>query len=229
MRLDVITPEVELSTGFILDARGRIVSTREPHPSRGPLLSIIRSATACAWAVRDDVADDTANRIAALLVTEPLERDLRLPPIHAATYLSLTGGQVGFAGPEFTFPQELTADPNVVVVKDERLLQRHFHGWQPGEIAAGCAPVLAVLSDGYPVSVCFCARRAQYTAAAGLETAAAFRGRGFGPRVTAAWALAVRATGRTPLYSAAWSNAASLAVARKLRLVDQASFWSICE
>jgi len=53
---------------------------------------------------------------------------------------------------------------------------------------------------------CFCARRSDAAAEAGLETAEAFRGRGFGPRVTAAWAWAIRATGRIPLYSTAWTN-----------------------
>ena len=64
---------------------------------------------------------------------------------------------------------------------------------------------------------------------AGGETAEAFRSRGFGPRVTAAWALAIRATGRVPLYSTAWTNHASLSVARKLGLVAYASTWSLSD
>jgi hypothetical protein len=77
------------------------------------------------------------------------------------------------------------------------------------------------------VSVCFCARQSAAAAEAGLETAERFRGRGLGPRVTAAWALAIRASGRLPLYSTSWSNEASLAVARKLRLEACASDWSL--
>ncbi len=116
-----------------------------------------------------------------------------------------------------------------MVVEDERLLERHFRGWVPGEIAAGRSPVLAIVEAGYPVSVCFCARRSEVAAEAGLETAEAFRGRGFGSRVTAAWALAVRATGRVPLYSTSWTNEASLAVARKLGLAAYASTWSLSD
>jgi hypothetical protein len=37
--------------------------------------------------------------------------------------------------------------------------------------------------------------------------------------VVAAWANAIRAGGRIPLYGTAWSNASSRAVARKLGLV----------
>jgi predicted GNAT family acetyltransferase len=86
---------------------------------------------------------------------------------------------------------------------------------------------MAVLEDGYAVSVCFCARRSIGAAEAGLETAPAFRGRGLAARVTTAWAAAVRATGRTPLYSTSWANASSLAVASKLELRIYATDWNI--
>jgi len=132
-------------------------------------------------------------------------------------------------GPCFTFPEALAHPTDVVLVEDERLLERNFRGWVPGEIAAGRSPVLAIVEDGNPVSVCFCARRSDSAAEAGLETAQAFRGRGFGSRVTTAWALAIRATGRVPLYSTAWTNHASLSVARKMGLVEYASTWSISD
>jgi len=225
----LITPEVELKTGFVLDDRGRIVSTREPRSSHGPLLTIIRSSTETAWAVHKDVPEEQAEQIAVLARQEPAVRELRAAPVYAAEYLALTKGRPGFAGPALTFPETLAPAGEVVAVEDERWLERHFGGWQLGEISAGRAPVLAVIENGVPVSICFCARRSDATAAAGLETAEGFRGRGFGPRVTAAWAMAVRAVGRVPLYSAAWSNAASLAVARKLGLTAHASFWSTSE
>jgi hypothetical protein len=233
--LDVSTPAIELATGFILDERGRIVSTREPQATSGPLFIIVRSATQCAWAIRHDVPSDVAEKMAALAAEESPIHDLRAAPMHADEYVALSGGQLGFSGPAFTFPersplpQTLSASVGVVQVDDERYLQRNFRGWELGEIGAGRAPVMAVIEDGYPVSICFCARRSESAAAAGLETAEAFRGRGFGSRVTAAWALAIRATGRVPLYSAAWTNAPSLAVARKLGLTPHASEWSVSE
>lgn len=64
---------------------------------------------------------------------------------------------------------------------------------------------------------------------AGLETAEAYRGRGFGAHVTAAWAAEIRASGRMPLYSTFWDNHASLAVARKLGLLAYASSWSLTD
>jgi hypothetical protein len=224
-----MTPELELKTGFVLDDRGRIVSTREPRAAHGPLFTIIRSATESAWAVHQDVPEELSEQIAVLARREPLAGDLRSAPVYAAEYLSLTGGRPGFAGPAFIFPETLAPLAGVALVDDERWLLRNFRDWQPGEISGGRAPVWAVIEDGFPVSICFCARRSDTAAAAGLETAEAYRGRGFGSRVTTAWAMAVRAVGRVPLYSAAWSNEPSLAVARKLGLTAHAAFWSVSE
>lgn len=64
-------------------------------------------------------------------------------------------------------------------------------------------------------------------AEAGIETVAPFRGRGYAPRVAIAWARQVRSLGLTPLYSTDWSNHASLAVARKLKLVPFAADFSV--
>jgi predicted GNAT family acetyltransferase len=114
-----------------------------------------------------------------------------------------------------------------VLVEDDRALNVNFRGWVPGEIAAGCAPVMGVVVDGHPVSICYCARRSDVAAEAGVDTAPGYQRRGYAVRVTAAWALAMRASGRIPLYSTSWTNTASLAVARKLGLLVYASDWTI--
>ncbi len=234
------TPDLHLNTAFILNDEGRITSTREPGAQRGPLFSLVRSATRCRWAVRADVPNDLARELDRLAREELPALDFREAPVHAVRYVSLLGGRIGSShdavtksrqsdGPLFTFPDVVAQPADVVVVEDERLLEHHFRGWVAGEIAAGRAPVLAIVEDSFPVSVCFCARRSDVAAEAGLETAAQFRGRGFGPRVTRAWALAIRSSGRIPLYSTSWTNAASLAVARKLGLMAYASHWDLSD
>jgi hypothetical protein len=75
-----------------------------------------------------------------------------------------------------------------VRIENEELLNHHLPGWFPGEIAAARFPVMNVVVDGYPVSACCCARRSTVGTEAGLDTTEHFRGRGFGPAVTAAWA-----------------------------------------
>jgi hypothetical protein len=231
------TPELHLVTSYVLNADGRIVSTREPGGTRGPLLTVIRGLSSCAWAVREDVPPDLCRELDLIARDEPPAVDLHDPPVHAQRYLSVLAGRVAavtFAdkftqsdGPAFSFPDSLPNPGEVAVVEGEDPLAHHFRGWVPGEIAAGRAPVLAVLDQGRPVSVCFCARRSEVAAEAGLETAEAYRRRGFGARVTAAWALAIRASGLIPLYSTAWTNHGSRGVARRLNLEAFASSWSL--
>ena len=145
--------------------------------------------------------------------------------MHAEQYKSLVNGGVD-SGPAFTFPEKIVQPRRTVLIDEIQLLDHHFSGWKAGEIPERM-PIVAVVEEGYPVSVCFCARRSNVAAEAGLETAVAYRGRGLGPRVAAAWALAIRASGSVPLYSTSWSNHASRAVARKLGLVAYASNWNI--
>ena len=233
------TPDLHLKTLFVLNDEGRILLAREPGTNRGPLFSLVRNATSCVWAVRADVPPNIASEIDRLAAEEPHVSDFRDTPVHAERYVSLlsrthlaknSGATIRqSAGPAFEFPDEIEQPADVVVVDDERALHQNFRGWVAGEIAAGRAPVMSVFKDGYPVSICFCARSSDIAAEAGVETVEAFRGLGFARRVTAAWALAIRASGRIPLYSTSWTNNASLAVARRLGLMVYASGWSVSD
>jgi hypothetical protein len=234
------TPALHLNTLFVLSEGGRILSTREPVASPGSLFTLVRGATENAWAVRADVPDPVAELVDRLARLEPVAKDLRDPPTHQEQYRSLLasteqrGSEGGAAtreggGPAFAFPDAIEDESDVVPIEDEGVLAHHFRGWMPGEIAAGCSPMIAVVQDGHPVSICFSARKSDAAAEAGVETAAAYRGRGLAARVTRAWASAIRRSGRTPLYSTSWSNEASLAVARKLGLIVYASSWSLSD
>jgi hypothetical protein len=223
--LPQFTPDLQLQTLFELNGERRIVSTREPSPRPGPVLSLIRGTTKCAWAVRADVPDELARELDRLAQEERPTSDLRDAPIHADRYVSLVGGEIE-CGPAFTFPDAVPEPPGIIVVDDVRLLEQNFRGWVADEIL-GRSPIMAVVEERQALSVCFCARSSELAAEAGLETAAAFRGCGLAARVTSAWALAIRASGRIPIYSTSWSNDASLAVARKLSLVPCASDWSL--
>lgn len=221
------TPQLQLETLFSLNGVGRIISTREPNPSPGPAFILIRGASKCAWAVRADIPCDLADALDVLAAQEPVSTAWDQPPLHARRYEAMLSGHVRFWGPAFAFPERLRPTWPESRIDDEPPLECHFSGWVAGEIAAGRAPVMAVSEGGHPVSICFCARRSAAAAEAGLETAAPFRGRGYAPRVTAAWADAVKEMGLTPLYSTDWDNRSSLAVARKLELMPFATDWSI--
>ena len=220
-------PELCLRTRYVFDEDGRIVSTRTRGSSHGsgPAFMLVRGPAGCAWAVHRDLDREIAGELDRLARDEPPISDLGTPPVHAERYVSLVGGELS-SGPAFTFPGRLPPLGETDTIDDMRQLEYHFTGWTADEIP-DASPIVAVVEDGRAVSVCFCARRADFAAEAGLETAPAFRGRGFAPRVAAAWAMAMRESGRTPLYSTSWTNEASLAVARKLGLIPYAATWRL--
>ena len=218
------SPALQLRTLYVLDDAGRLVSTREPGSRRPPVVSLIRSADATAWAIRNDVAIDLAGELARLLASEPPSDDLQAPPVHLERYVELVGGRLE-SGPAFAFPDAIDAPDGVTLIGDGEHLEPSFADLLPE--LDGRSPVLAVVEAGHAVSACFCARKADEAAEAGLNTLEQHRGRGFAALVTAAWALAIRESRRVPLYSTAWTNESSRAVARKLGLVAYASDWNI--
>lgn len=207
-----------------------ITATREPDASPGPRFALIRDTTGLAWAVRTDTPADVYDTLAEFVATEPSPAALGDEPRHAAEYLTAVGGRV-VCGPAYIFPRGVAVPdhrPNVAVVEDIAAIDRHFSGWSQEEIQQR-QPLVGVLEDGYAVSLCFCARRSEVAAEAGIETAEPYRGRGLAPLVAAAWAASVRMEGLVPIYSTQWSNKASLAVARKLELQQAADNWNIVD
>lgn len=79
-------------------------------------------------------------------------------------------------------------------------------------------PFVALIEENRAVSVCRSARITAEAHEAGVETLPDFRGRSYAKDVVAEWARLVLAADAIPLYSTAWENNASQAVARKLHL-----------
>ena len=219
------TPQLHMHTLFRLDDDGRIVGTRKPDAVRGPVFWLARGLDSCAWAVRCDLPQRVAYELANLAADEPPVADFRAPPVHAGRYRSLLNGDVR-TGPAFYFPDSLPDSTGVVFANDIGPLARHFPNWK-ADVVDSRTPIATVEQDNSAISVCCSARKSPHAAEAGLETAPEFRGRGLAARVTAAWAVAVRSSGRIPLYSTSWDNTASMAVARRLRLKTYACGWSL--
>jgi predicted GNAT family acetyltransferase len=81
-------------------------------------------------------------------------------------------------------------------------------------------PYLAIIEDSQAVAICRSVRVSSRAHEAGVNTLIGYRRRGYATAVVAAWALAVRALNRIPLYSTSWNNVASQGVARRLGLVQ---------
>jgi RimJ/RimL family protein N-acetyltransferase len=122
------------------------------------------------------------------------------------------------AGPAYVFPETIMASEGVNPIEPD---QKHLLETDFPFTAAWLRerwPCYAIIVDDRAVSICYSARRTAEVAEAGVDTAEYFRGRGYAPLVTAAWANAIRAAGITPVYSTSGDNLASQAVARKLGL-----------
>lgn len=218
--------ELRLAALFTHNAAGRIVTANElePDPSPAPRLFLGRTVDGNAWRFRHDVPPSLIREIEPLLVAEPplSATDPRQPPRALAALralLATPGAAVEVTeGPAWRFPDPLPVAEHVVFIAagNRALLEEHFP--YTAKYLAARQPCAAIVEDGAAVSICYCARRTAEAAEAGVDTAEGWRGRGYAGRVTAAWAAAVRRSGRIPLYSTSWQNAASQAVARKLGL-----------
>ncbi len=218
--LDIIT--LQTAALFRFDAAGRITGTNEPDPGPGPRLFLGRTREGNIWHFGMSVSDDLAASLDGILQREPVAEDLS----HPATSLDAlireleTGAPVTsiWSGPAWVAPSGIAGLPGIETTS--RL--------DPGQIsdalpifASDIAPALpyaAVVVDGNVVSICSCARITAAVAEAGLHTVAAHRRRGYAAAAVVAWATAVRASGRIPLYSTSWDNIASRRVAAKLGL-----------
>jgi predicted GNAT family acetyltransferase len=92
---------------------------------------------------------------------------------------------------------------------------------------ASRAPIAALVEEGRVRSICYAATGPAPAVEAGVDTVEDARGRGFAPRVVAAWAAEMHRARRIPFYSTSWSNTASRAVARKLGLVQFGTDWHL--
>ncbi len=222
--------ELQAEAMFTHDSAGRMVAINEPGGGGpAPRIFLGRSQMGSLWRVRHDLPDATVRRLEALAASEPVNDDLRTEPRNMAAFLEALRADgeepVMTSGPAYRFPDAPLPSPTGITwITRENLDLLRLLDWDLEALAAGeldgWAPMAALVEDGAAVSLGFSARLTERVAEAGVNTLAAYRGRGYAPTVVSAWAHAIRATGRIPLYSTSWDNHASQAVARKLGLVQ---------
>ncbi len=221
---DRLLMEWQIAALFRHDQDGRLLATNEPDPPGGaPRFFLGRTRHGHLWRFRHDLASDLVREADHLLMGEPVGRDLNQPPatLNALCQTLSAEAPVGqiSMGPAWRFPPELTMPTGITMITalNTRLLLPHFPV-SAAEIAER-QPCAAIVRDGVAISVCSSARLSSHVAEAGLDTILEYRGHGFAVAVTTAWAIAVGNTGRLPLYSTGWDNAASRRVAAKLSLI----------
>jgi len=210
---------------FTYNREGRMLETNEPVTSArraAPRVFVGRTLGGTILRFGATVPGEIADEIQTILDQEPpateVEGPLALNDRLEQALDHHAPVENRSSGPAFQFPDEIDAPVQVTQVSSEnRELARTTFPWLFEEFA-DWQPTFAIINDGAVVSVCFSSRIGESACAAGVETLAAFRGRGYAPRVAAAWGAAVRDSGRIPIYSTSWDNHGSRAVAQRLGL-----------
>ncbi|HZU14205.1 MAG TPA: GNAT family N-acetyltransferase [Chloroflexota bacterium] len=207
---------------YIYDEHGRMVRSNEPDGKPAPRVHLCQTRDSYLLRFGQTLPADVAERVSERVQTHWSRGPLRpLETVREEIRLILEQqsptSRVS-AGPIYRFPAAVPVPGDVVQVTGENLeITRDTYPWLLDELPAWW-PCFAVVRDGAAVSLCFSSRIGSSACEAGVHTLRAFRGRGFAASVTAAWAVAVRAGNRIPLYSTSWENLASQAVARRLGL-----------
>lgn len=234
--LDPALSALHLDVLYETDDRGRLLRVRgSDRPP--PLAHLLRTPLGNRWLVGATLPEDTAARLDTSFadepVTDPDEWEQHEPRCLEVVRALLDpfrrpGPRAPeYRGPAFAFPDELVIIGTSEVYQpdgDASLVSADL-GWIVHASEEERPLLVARDEQGVVVSVCHAARATSEGAEAGLDTAPEARRRGHALAVTSRWAVEVRASGRTALYSTAWENEASRAVARRLGLVRYAEDW----
>ncbi len=213
--------EIEADVLFTSDKNGRLLRVNEPWPdtARAARMLLTRPLDGPARCYfREDLPDGLIRKIEKIIVREEAPQTLTSPPSYQKEYVRLLGGEKVEYGPCYWMP-DLLVEADVVFLSEQNVrpfIQNGF-SWLAEEISY-VAPCAAVIRDKQAVCICRSVRKSRWASEAGLETLSEHRGRGYAGLAAAAWAQAVRQTGRIPLYSTSWDNLASQRVAQKLGL-----------
>jgi RimJ/RimL family protein N-acetyltransferase len=229
--------EIQAATMFVPAADGRMLRENDPDQSPGPRLYLGGCASGNIVRIRHDVGDETARAITGLAAEEPPLIESDHPPRHLNEYVRLLEAEepvreraVGLVyhlpsdiahkhrrDVPFTFSATPEGDRLLSALAEQGMPQALVEVgfvavtdfWEPWCVAFHGAEI---------ASIAFAARLGPDGADAGLNTMPRFRGQGFGPAVTAAWASHPSLRERTLFYSTDRTNRASRRVAEKLSL-----------
>jgi len=229
--LDWLRDHVEIL--FRHDERGRLVEGRR----RAARFWLGRTRVGTIWRMHAELPADVAVALSRLAGREgPLPAaatEGKPPPPERFAAMckhleELAPIEASWRGPAFRFPPSLAPahaalreigvpEARIVGKDDLAVLDRHFSGWAADWSES--APIAAVVEGDDAIAVAGTAcGDPRDLAEAGIEVIETHRGQRVGPRVTLAWAEAIRALGGEPLYSCSWENKASRGVARFLGL-----------
>jgi hypothetical protein len=227
--------ELHINTLYCCDAAGRLRCVNEVGEPPAPFFYMGRTLEGNFWRFRYDLPAAVIEKLDRLCRSEPIATDLSSQPqnyaaIHAVINESAPQQKhPEYQGPAYWIPGGNELAANVVLISEGNvsLLPNEFAWMLPLSQSKEIEPIAAAVEQNQAVAICFCSRRPAQATEAGVETLAAFRGKGYATATVAAWAAEVSKRGCIPMYSTSWDNLASQAVARKLQMVMYGADWSI--
>ena len=218
--------EIQVEVLFTQDENGCLQYINEPIGAAEPAPRFFSGYTnegsICRF--RHDLPDNVVTQLKEVAATKPMPiNSQKIPSVHGQFKEILQRHapvERVWVGPAYRFPEHIAPPTNVVRLSPANidLLKGNF-----AEMVSelnNSQPCLAVVEDSQAVSICQSVRSSSRAHEAGVDTLVGYRRHGYATSVVAAWALAVRALNRIPLYSTSWDNVASQGVARRLGLVQ---------
>lgn len=226
---------IQAATLFELTEVGRMQHENTPDRSPAPRVWLAGCSSGNIVRIRQDVREDTARAIEALVASEPPMRDFHSMPAHLDECIKLLTAeapveQVGH-GVVYSFPDTLHYEHRMTLVTsgtpegDDLIAHLNAEGMPPNLVEVGFVdvthfwpPWCIALHEGEIVSIAFTARLSMLGAEVGVTTLPAFRGRGFAAAATAGWASLPSLRDRALFYSTELTNVSSQRVADRLGL-----------
>ena len=218
--------EIQVEVLFTQDKNGCLQRINEPIGAAEPaprfFFGYTNEGSICRF--RHDLPDNIVTQLKEVAAAEPMSLNSQKIPSGHRQFEDILQSHAPieqvWVGPAYRFPEQIASLTNVVRLSRARagLLKGDFTE-MVSELNSS-QPYLAVIEDSQAVSICRSIRSSSRAHEAGVDTLVGYRRRGYAIWVVAAWALAVRALNRIPLYSTSWDNLASQGVARRLDLVQ---------
>lgn len=218
--------KIQAEALFTQDENRRLRHINEPIGDRksAPRFFIGYTNEGSICRFRHDLPDNVVAQLKEVAAAEPMPMNSQKIPRNRRQFEAILQSHAPiervWVGPAYRFPEHITPPTNIVQLSRENvgLLKGDFAEMVP-ELNSS-QPYSAIIEDSQAVAICRSVRVSPRAHEAGVNTLIGYRRRGYATAVVAAWALAVRALNRIPLYSTSWDNLASQSVARRLGLVQ---------
>lgn len=222
---DIELMKIQVEVLFTQDENGHLQRINEPtgdvKPAPRFFFGYTNEGSICKF--RHDLPDTVVAQLKEV-AAEPLPMNSCKIPKNCRQFEDILQSHLPiervWMGPAYRFSERITPPTNVIRLsrEDAGLLKGNLADIRP-ELNSP-HPCLAIIENSQVVSICRSVRVSSRAHEAGVETLTGHRRRGHATSVVAAWALAVRALNRIPLYSTSWDNVASQGVAQRLGLVQ---------